>query len=55
MEILKNVIEPIGRLLRVDDGSINSFNVVAIRVLIEIDVFLLLKQMLREIANFPKL
>lgn len=44
--IIKNITQPIGWLVRVDDGSINALNSMSIRVLMEIDVLLLMKMVL---------
>lgn len=36
--IIKNITQPIGTVVRVDDGSLNSINGLFISVLMEIDV-----------------
>ncbi|KAB2606546.1 hypothetical protein D8674_006263 [Pyrus ussuriensis x Pyrus communis] len=46
VEIMKNITQPISRLVRFNDVSINSLNAMAIRVLIDVDVHLPLKWVL---------
>ncbi|TQE13243.1 hypothetical protein C1H46_001050 [Malus baccata] len=45
-EIMKNITQPIGQLVRHDDASINSLNAMVIKVLIVIDVCMPLKWVL---------
>ncbi|KAB2602927.1 hypothetical protein D8674_003932 [Pyrus ussuriensis x Pyrus communis] len=43
MEIMKNITQSIGRLIRLDAASINSLNPMAISVVIDVDIHLPLK------------
>ncbi|KAB2611020.1 hypothetical protein D8674_019052 [Pyrus ussuriensis x Pyrus communis] len=45
VEIKKNITQPIGQLVKLDEASIKSLNVMAIRGLLDVDVCLPLKQM----------
>ncbi|KAB2629529.1 hypothetical protein D8674_034324 [Pyrus ussuriensis x Pyrus communis] len=51
VEIMKNITQPMGQLVRLDNAFINSLNAMAIMVLIDVDVRLPLKQVLGDDPN----